>query len=393
MSVILVLISLWLPFYFVKYTTRLYASLLMLFTLLCQIISFINAYCYTFSALNSDAQKFYQQSVTGLSFNTSGSTIYPFVLHKLYIFDSSMLIGQTLSIIAYEFAALVLYQLIKQLKFEKYALPILILFSINPMEMIIRAGILRESFQQLLFMLFLYYGLIFLKEKTRLRHLILLLIFGLFASSLHFGIAVAVFFTAVYLLFNKIFSFHLRFDRPLRNLTYLMMALLGYMMFMILKTHLLSFFTFATHYALHIAAANTQYTNTVSSGTVTSFIQAFFNYMFYPYPWNISSAVSFYAGVISFSRFILLYYSIKEIKKMHDENIQLAKLKMIILVSVLAVAFVFSIGTNNYGTSMRHQMLTYWGLVLLGVPGFFHATRRKKSKCKKYALSSPMTTI
>ena len=120
-------------------------------------------------------------------------------------------------------------------------------------------------------------------------------------------------------------------------------------------------------YTTNIPDANTTYEVSVSDGSITSMISAFLYYMLYPFPWLISNITDLYACGIALLRIVLLIGAYIQI--LNAKSLTYQRVCKIIIFYVLFIAFLFSIGTNNYGTAMRHQILTFWGLALVGVPG------------------------
>ena len=64
-------------------------------------------------------------------------------------------------------------------------------------------------------------------------------------------------------------------------------------------------------------------------------------------------------------RMILIYFSVKQWRKAYGSQRRLLGLMLILYFSV---TLMWALGTTNYGTAMRHHMLSWWIIVSVGVP-------------------------
>jgi len=107
--------------------------------------------------------------------------------------------------------------------------------------------------------------------------------------------------------------------------------------------------------------------NTSSVGSLIKTTSlAYIYYLFAPFPWQVKNWLDFYALADSFFRFILILISIffwyrAEGKKRHIWGL--------LLVIYFSMTFLWAIGTVNYGTSIRHHLLSNWIIVILGGSG------------------------
>ena len=64
-------------------------------------------------------------------------------------------------------------------------------------------------------------------------------------------------------------------------------------------------------------------------------------------------------------RMILICFSVKQWRKAYGSQRRLLGLMLILYFSI---TFMWALGTTNYGTAMRHHMLSWWIIVIIGIP-------------------------
>tara|TARA_Y100001936_G_C15956419_1_gene603131 strand:+ start:38 stop:589 length:552 start_codon:yes stop_codon:yes gene_type:complete len=96
-----------------------------------------------------------------------------------------------------------------------------------------------------------------------------------------------------------------------------------------------------------------------------SYFLLYVYYLFAPFPWQINSLLDVGASIESMSRMILLYFSVMHWH--HAYGVQ-RRLLMLMLILFFGMSFMWALGTSNYGTAMRHNMLSWWILAITGVP-------------------------
>ncbi len=339
-------------------------------------VAIINAYFYTFSPLAADAIRFHNDAIAMASgsitnFSWHGSVVYPYFLSYVYRIDPSIMTGQSLSIFAYTMSAIVLGRFCYLLKLEKYKVLILLCFSLNPMGLIIQSGVLRESWQVLFFMLACYFSVkICLYNRFLNQNIVWLVAFVLLGSILHVGVMAGSFFV----LFSTIFYLffvpkQVYFEKSLVVVIFMLFIGLVVISFYFVKQNFPDMYQHAITYTQSVGDANTQYSIDRTSLGVLVIPWVLIYYLFYPFIWNIHDIISLYGAIVGLIRLILLYGVYRLIKK--EKNILYKRLYIILFLQIIFIAFIFSFGTNNYGTGMRHMLLTFWGLALLGIPGLF----------------------
>ena len=98
---------------------------------------------------------------------------------------------------------------------------------------------------------------------------------------------------------------------------------------------------------------------------VYSGLKLYVYYLFAPFPWQIGSLTDLYAGTESIMRMILIYFSVLQWRKVCGSQRRLLGLMLILYFSV---TFMWALGTTNYGTAIRHHMLSWWIIVMVGLP-------------------------
>lgn len=86
-------------------------------------------------------------------------------------------------------------------------------------------------------------------------------------------------------------------------------------------------------------------------------------YLFAPFPWQIANWLNVYALTKSLLRFILIIFSLIYWYKADGVKRRTWRLFLIIYFSM---TFLWAMGTVNYGTSIRHHLLTNWIIVITG---------------------------
>jgi len=98
---------------------------------------------------------------------------------------------------------------------------------------------------------------------------------------------------------------------------------------------------------------------------VYSSLKLYVYYLFAPFPWQVDSLTGLYAGTESIMRMILIYFSVKQWRKAYGSQRWLLSLMLTLYFSM---TFMWALGTTNYGTAMRHHMLSWWIIVIVGLP-------------------------
>jgi len=373
------------------------------------VMALINTYLFTIHGADADAVRFHRLAVewvgSGKLSITVGAEFYQQLLGIFYrIFSPSHLFGEELSIIAFLFSCLVLVKLIDLVNLKKYQVGLLLMFGLLPTNLVLCSVTLRESYQILFFMLAIYWGLRFHLDPIK-GAMILCIVSALIMGFFHKALILYMLFLLplLFLWFPKQVSgspdSRWRFSRKrfvvigAILILIIVILIIGVLSEIQGLEALASLFSgrglkFAVDYRTILmfevapdARANYGIMlDTSSLGPLikTTFL-AYIYYLFAPFPWQITNWLDVYAFAESLLRFILIIFSLIYWYKAEGVKRCLGGLLLIIYFSM---TFLWSVGTVNYGTSIRHHMLTNWIIIILGGPvliDFVLRQFRKKS--------------
>ncbi|MFQ5471109.1 MAG: hypothetical protein ACE5EH_12570 [Gammaproteobacteria bacterium] len=331
-----------------------------------------------------DAESFHLHGEAGAMFGDMvfrvGAPFYELLLATVYrLFGASHLLGEELSILAFSLSCVVLLKLLKLLELFRYRVPILLCFGALPSMVFLGSVTLRESYQVLFFMLVVYFFVKYIKYGG-LRPVLECVISIAGLTLFHWGLmiyaallSVAIFLQAI------IHKTHKRLNSSAKGIA-LVAVLLGILIVVLIlseSNELLQMLKavasgstdFAAGYRASAEISRATYgipldTSSVGSILFTSFV-VFFYYLFSPFPWQIQNMVDIYGVIEVLWRILLIYMSLKMWRMAVGTQ---RKIFGSLLVFYFSMAFLWSLGTTNYGTSIRHHMVHYWIIVVLGVP-------------------------
>ncbi len=355
---------------------------------------------------DSDALDFYKAAI---NLKNSGIIIFGFgTINYIQFLSFFMRIGESiflaslLSVVAFIFSAKQLLDICDYCNRGPFKFHILLAFGFLPSMILFGSVMLREAFQILFFISAIKFFVIFYIHK-KLRYYFLGLLSLFLMGSLHEGLlVVAVLLIPFFTIFNytKIGSWPLYSKSKLSSYFLLIgfaMVSLAVIPFIIRDIAILNALNtgdinrYASNYRESLMGVGSRSTYFVSLDTsslvssASSMIVMLIYYLFYPFPWKIAGFFDTVAFFEVVWRAILIFFSIRAI------SIAKGKLKNIYLLLFLAcivMASVWSLGTTNVGQSLRHNILTYWILLVLGIPNFIIYTRRSF----KFALKPKLST-
>jgi hypothetical protein len=359
------------------------------------IIALTNTYLFIIHGADADALRFHRLGVewaaSGKLLITGGAEFYQQLLGIFYrIFSPSHLFGEELSIIAFLFSCLVLIKLVHLINLKKYQVGLLLMFGLLPTNLVLCSVTLRESYQILFFILAVYWGLRFHLEPTKGAMIFCVfsaLIMGLFHKAL---ILYMLFLLPVlFLWFPKKIS---RFPESRWIFPRKRFIIIGAILILIIGILIMgvpseiqglealsSVFSgkglkYAVDYRTKLMTvqapdARANYGIMLDTSSVGSLIKttslAYIYYLFAPFPWQVTNCLDIYALTESLLRFILIIFSLIYWYKAEGVKRRIWGLLLIIYFSM---TFLWAMGTVNYGTSIRHHILTNWIIIILGGP-------------------------
>ncbi len=335
-----------------------------------------------------------------------GAVFYREFLALVYRwFGSSHLLGQQLSILTFALSCIIFLKIMRQLKIVRHRLSALIVFGALPSMVLFGTTTLRESYQLLFFMLAVYFGIKMHKKGGINAYLIAMgvsaLIMGLFHKAL---IVYAAFLTILFILYELKPATHFWSIKKLRLAGFLILPIILLGLSALSKVNLagLDVLTKVVNLDFLQGAANHRESSFATMGNTTygipldlsspativlSTIKFYGSYLFGPFPWQVRSIGGAYACLVSILRMVLICVSISEWRKADGSHRQLIKLMLILYFSM---TFIWALGTTNYGTAARHQMLSWWIIVIIGVPPSLTILSRIRLGPSKRKHSNPL---
>jgi hypothetical protein len=354
-----------------------------------QVVAFTNFYWFATIGAQLDSNEFHMQglklyhseefffSVDGYFFNNLLGVLY-------WLFGPSQLLGYEFSILAFAVSCIVLIKILHFLDLSRYEVPILIAFGTLPSIVVFGSVTLRESYQVLFFMLTVYWGIKMQMKGDINRYLFFTVVSSLVMGLFHNGLLVYSIFLIVLVMVWSL--------RPVSNfwsikklrlmavfVALVLVAVVTYSakvevyggirgLVALAKGEMLE--TASTFRVLseRITSRTTYYISLDLSSpfaTIYSSCKMYLYYLFSPFPWKVKNVLDVYGAMESFLRMILIYFSIKHWRKAHDVQRRLLGLMSVLFFSM---SFMWAMGTTNYGTAIRHHMLSWWILFTAGLP-------------------------
>ena len=363
--------------------------------LLHHFMAIINTYFYTFPGAEPDPANFHRGSIVwaagGKLLLSVGTNFYEQLLGIFYrIFGPSQLFGEELSILAFLLSCFVLIKIIELLNISKYTVLLLLIYGLLPTNLIFCSKILREPYQILFFMLSVYWGLRFNIKPAKEAMIFCVfsaLIMGFFHKAL---ILYALFLVPVlFLFFPQQISGSLnnrqRFLKwRLITVSLVLVLIIGIFIIgglsNIKGSEVIESFLsgnglkYAAEYRTKLMFedapnARANYGIILDTSSVITLIRStllmFVCYLFAPFPWQVTNWLDLYGIAESLLRFVLIAFSV--VSWYRADGVQ-RRIWGLLLVIYFSMTFLWAIGTVNYGTSIRHHVLTNWIIIILGGP-------------------------
>ena len=360
------------------------------------VIALTNTYIFIIKGADVDARGFHHQAIewaaNGKLSVTGGAEFYQQLLGIFYrIFGPSHLFGEELSIIAFLFSCLILIKLIHLIDLKKYQVGLLLMFGLLPTTLILCSVTLRESYQILFFMLAVYWGFRFHFKPTK-GAMIFCVFSALIMGCFHRALIIYMLFLlpVLFLWFPQQVPSspdnRWRFSRKrLIVIAAILILMIGILIMGVLLDikgleALGSVFSgkglkYVVDYRTRLMYeesldARAKYGIMLDVSSPISFLKSvwliYIYYLFAPFPWQITNWLDIYAFIESLMRFVLIIISIMCWYRAGGGKRRIWGLLLIIYFSM---TLLWAMGTVNYGTSIRHHLLSNWIIVILGGPG------------------------
>ena len=366
-----------------------------------QIMAFTNACIYQSVIGRSDARGFHsfaRELAPNGEWNFDvGSFFYEEMLAAVYRwFGSSHLLGEQLSILAFALSCIVFLKILRHLEVERYRLFALLTFGACPPMILYGSITVREPYEVFFFMLTVYFGIKMVRKGGINPYLIALILSALAAGFFHEALSFyMVFLVVLFLAWTFLPITRLMNIKKLRLGAWIVIPffLAGILVLLkgiviLLNINMLDLRPTTSGAWLSplfdgnwLEAIFTQRADSIKiSGeatygipldlsstymTVYSGLKLYVYFLFAPFPWQVDSLTGLYAGTESIMRMILIYFSVKSWCNARGSQRRFLSLLLILYFSM---TLMWALGTTNYGTAMRHHMLTWWIIVIVGLP-------------------------
>lgn len=238
------------------------------------------------------------------------------------------------------------------------------LIGIYPIQIIFSITFLREIPIQMLIILSFYHLTIFLKQN-HLSNLLYAIMIAMLSSMMHAGTLAIL---LVYLLMMFMFN---RKTKEIKIHTTSIILFLVTLLFLSktplweLMTQKFSNFDNISNLTdmINTDRGNTSYALEFGNGYLGVLLGSVYKFLMFvlsPLPWqvfNLETVIAFFIDAIP--RYIILYQIVMYIKRNKEFRENNRTVLIIIVLIWFLVTLIFSIGTNNYGTAMRHRSKLY----------------------------------
>lgn len=250
----------------------------------------------------------------------------------------------------------------KKLQFSTRAKSAMFIFyCCMPIQVIFSMSYLREVPIQMCTAIFFYYLVLYLNEAGQKKYLIFLkmVLFATIATLFHSGMISLLFLSILFVILydNNKFSLH-----PVRVL-FLVATFLICLNLPILDPFLTKFGDLTPENIFEqssYSAGNTTYVTTEINGFKDMFLQLPYRvimFWFAPMIWqvkNLSSGIAF--ALTSLPQILFTYIFVKVWQKRTTFNLKDRNILFICVALICLTLVLFSFGTNNYGSAIRHRM-------------------------------------
>jgi hypothetical protein len=324
--------------------------------------------------------------------------VYSDALGWFYYFTTdSLFLGSLLSCIAWLVSALILQNLSLILSIErKFQTRIMLIYAFLPSSILMTSVTLREPYQMMFVNLAIYAALKIYLHKSAVYWL------WLFAGCIGMGILHGALFVFGFFIVIGIILLNVLRGRNGISLS----KLVPVVPFVLLILYYgLSLFTnvaysldtglydaVAVYQKNHLNAdARTIYTDSIEIDSATSFLlfipRAFFQYLFEPFPWNVSTIADV---VVLFENILRAWLICKAWTGLRNMRVQVRRPVLFVFLSYFVIEFIWSLGTANWGTAVRHH-LPSMGMLLLAA--FAYAVNKSGLEVKSRAANSKVALI
>lgn len=340
----------------------------------------------SFSSFYPDIIKFNQDALSIIANNDWTLKIdagfYATILAFLYkTFGFSMLLGAQFSVIAFSLTLFFLYQFCKLFEINSFLIKmVIIIFAFTPSYMAYCSVEMREPFELFFLMAGVYYALLAFKN-SRIYMLLPCIFFLIVGGLFHQGLLIY----NIVIILGFVFIYALKYIPSItqhKKLFFVIFLMLLFIIFIAAKVIFCEYplpganlernlmdgqlLQYIRDYFGRMPHSRTTYidlSSHYSHGSIfLNFLFSYFLYLFSPMPWMVENTFDVAALLMAWTRAAFLLIAIIggiKLKLFSKYNY------IILLLIYFTLTFCWSVMTTNYGTAIRHNMLTDWILILL----------------------------
>jgi hypothetical protein len=370
-----------------------------------QVVAFTNVFLFKTLGASADADKFHRMGVelagSGNFEYSTDAALYNNILGVIYwLFSPSKLLGSQFSILMFALSCIVFLKILCLMELSRYRVSTLLVFGSLPSMLFMGSITLRESYEIFFFMIAVYFGLKMYRRKSVGVNFFLMLIAISLMGLFHWALkAYAVFMIIIFTIATPIFgsswlkvrvkSLLIACSLLLTLTATIFASKLGLLHLGALHRYrlpdigLLDLVSQFRAKALHHEATYSSrafYLVPLDFSsiftTVCTFFSIYTHFLFAPFVWNINNMIDVGGFLESMSRMVLIFFSVKHWHQAHGLQRRLLGL---VLMLFFSMSFLWSLGTTNYGTGMRHNLLAWWLLSIAGTPVLVRMLSRFRS--------------
>lgn len=335
----------------------------------------------------------------------AGSSIYIRYLAFFYhLLGDSKLLGQSLSVLAYTLTCIFLIRLARRMGLARWQVGLAGMYCLLPSAILFPTFTLRESYQMLFFLLCIYFTFA-LRRNPTIVNMLLIVLAAIGLGLLHNGLVI---YAMIFISFNFFWGLRLGSRRGGRGSVGMKIAGIVLLVGLIVGwVYVAGNFGGATRALM--AGEGVEYAGgyrekagiedraayggKLDTSSVTAFFPSaatvFVLYMFAPFPWQASSPIDIYAVFEALLRLLLLYHALTTWYRAQGER---KSQWGYVILCVLSLEFLWATGTANWGTAIRHHLIAYGPMLLVGGPGLLASlksmvlrlTKRKRNRSRRF---------
>lgn len=355
------------------------------------LLAAINAYITVLPGADADAAIFHRKAsaiatIGGWDFGL-GSRFYSSLLALAYsVGGPSHFFGEQTSVFAYALSCIVLVRMMEFLKIERRQLGCILIFGLHPALGIFTSVTLREAWQILFFMQSVYCLLRF-RVRSAPGSLLWGLLGAALMSCLHNGLIVYALFMIPLALFSGMgIRTKLTLPRTIGiALTGTVAVALAAAFMSGSMPYTPSLARLSEGEAMEYAStyrqrgekgARAEYGVKLDASSPAAFAMSlpavYVHYMLAPFPWQIKSGMDLFAALDGWFRVLLLYFALSVLGSPPPDSPP--GIPRFLLILYFSMSVLWAMGTINYGAAIRHHIVPFWILIVLGAPPLIDRT-------------------